>query len=399
MVYLCTVKKIMNIMNSKKVISFVLFLFLGLPQLLLAQHRASYLAGYDDGISGKWEVRIDLGGLYGTKSDMAAIVDLGGGYNINSNLYFGLATGIFPGFGVVDYLKSDAVIPLLADVTGRLNTDAETFSTFLQLRGGYLLHTNSSDYLERGEGSELYERKGYAVFEVNPGFYLRIRRNIDLRMSMGYTLAVPGNDGHSPSLNCTEHLFNARVGINYRGTPTTGSRAELKAEASRIAREESERQYNERMAQQRARDEEARRKASEAREQRRREREGIALPVHEEVTQSSAVPEEVPVEFYCHVTPAMIDENTYDKLLVQLAGLAASKSVSSIVVLGCSNPGSTDVTEAITRAETVYNILSRRYVINKDLLSSVTYGFESSSSPSTRPKDAIATIMIHRVVK
>lgn len=385
--------------NFKKLISLLTIGVVCVSQLTFAQSRKRRTpAGYDDGIAKKWEMRFALGGQNGTKKDKAVLLDMGFGYNLNSNLYMGLSTGLYPKFGVVDGLKSDNVIPVMADLTFRVNPESDHWSPFFQVRGGYMMHTKTNDYLEKE--CLPYERKGYTAFEFGPGLCFRILRNIDLRMSLDYAVAVPGDDGFDPARNSTEYLFQARLGMSFRGKPKSGTRSEMRAEAARKAAEEQHRRDEEWAAQQKAEAEEARLREEAAREERRRRREAAAQQTAQMFSASS---NEAPVEFYCHVTSAMVDSEGLDNQLVKLAALAAGKSVQTIVVLGYSNkPNSTDasdVIEASSRADKVKNYLNKRYVISKNLITTAFSGFEEHSSPNTRPNDAIATIMIQKVAE
>lgn len=361
------------------------------------------LANYDNGIANKWEFRVGLGGSYGTRGDKAGLFDLGLGYNIGSNVYLGIATGAYPLFGVVDDLKADVVLPLMGDLTWRYNTSNEKVSFFIEGRGGVLVHSRPTAYLEIDDQDNKYERQPYLTIEVGPGLDIRVRRNIDLRLSVGYAYANPTNDGFVPARNYTEHSVQARVGFAFRGEPRTASRSVLR---DAVLREERERQMQQYLAEQKAEEEAALRRAEEDREERRRRREEMNQTIAQQggstVDPMAGMAQNTNAyEFFFHVTPKMIADGAgLENKLIQLASLAAGKHVSSIVVMGyapASPDGSPNVVDAMAEATKVINYLNKRYVIDKTLFSSAFNGFEASSGASTKPKDAIATIMIQRV--
>lgn len=351
---------------------------------------------YDDGISGKWEFRFDAGAQYGTLGDMAALVNIGGGYNFNSNLYFGIASGLYSGFGVVDWAKSaEAIVPVMGDLTVRFNMPNEKNSFFVQTRAGYLFNTTKEITLENYEVTP-YTRQDYFTFEIGPGWYLRPSRNIDVRLSFNYALAVPGDDGFDPAFNHTEHLFQGRLGMNFRGTPRTKSRSELEAEATHIEREEQERLFAEMEAARKLQEQQARERAEADRAARRARREAES----QQVESPAAMMGEAPIEYYFHVSPSILEGGMNNKL-VELASMCAAHKLAAIVIKGYSANGSSDdattVIEAMKQAENVKNHLVKNYVIDKNLISCVFAGFESASKKEPLPNGCIATIMIQKV--
>lgn len=378
-------------MDAKKLTSLLLFgIALNMPTAFAQSRKVELPANYDDGISGKFEIRADVGGQVG--SDKAYLLEAGVGYNVNSNFYIGFVSGAYPYFGAYEGVESSTFIPYLGELAYRINLPSEQWSPFVQLRGGYAAPVQKLVTLRVGE--PFYERQGYVMFELAPGVNYRLRRNIDLRLSLGYALAVPGDDKCEPRMNYTEHMLQGRVGLSFRGKASSPSRAELQAEADRIAQEEQQRELRQYLEEKKAQDEEARRKAREDREARRRLRES------ENETIQEAAAEESPVEFYCHVTPKMLQAGAIEDQLSKLADIAADNTLSAIIILGYSQAKSTaeatDVMEAIKHTDQVRQLLSRRYGVSNKLLISVFSGFEKSSSPETRPDDAVATIMIQR---
>ncbi len=389
-----------------KITNFISLLAAGLLcQAELSVAQSGYYrmpVNYDDGIGNKWEFRAGLGGSYGTRGDLAALVDIGLGYNIGSNVYLGIATGAYPMFGVVDDLKADVVLPLMGDLTVRFNSSNEKLSFFLEGRGGVLVHSRPTSYLEIDAPDNKYERQPYMTIEVGPGLDIRVSRNIDLRLSVGYAYANPTDDGWVPARNYTEHSVQARVGMAFRGQPRTASRSVLRDEAIRQERERQMQQY---LAEQQAEEEAALRRAEQDREERRRRREEMNQAMEQQggmdPMAGMAVQNTNAYEFFFHVTPKMVADGAgLENKLIQLASLAAGKHLSSIVVMGyapASADGSPNVVDAMAEATKVINYLNKRYVIDKTLFSSAFNGFEASSGASTKPKDAIATIMIQRV--
>lgn len=358
-------------------------------------HHFRLPANYDNGIDGKWEFRFALGGQIGTKHDQAILADLGVGYNVSNNLYLGVATGYYPYFGVVDGLNSEAYLPLMGDVTLRWNLEEEHISPFVELRGGYLLPTKSEGFLEGT--NDAYTRQGYTALEVGPGLSLRAGRSIDVRMSVNYALALPGADGFEPELNCQEHLVQVRFGMAFRGKAKGQSRAKLIEMHEQQLQAENERRQQEYLAQQRAAEEEAERRVAEEREERRRRREAETQKTMQQIMGTS---DESPYEFYFHVTPGMVKDGArLENQLINLAAMAAGKQLSSIVVLGYDvdvQDNFPNVAEAMNQANKVKAYLTKRYVIDKNLFSIAYSGFENSSGQDTRPKDAIATIIIQK---
>lgn len=374
---------------KKIFISFIALFSLASLTTVSAQSWPRTATKYDDGIKQKMEFRGSVGSQIGTKRDIAALLDLGLGYNFTSNFYLGLGSGIYPKFGVADGIGSDAVIPLMLDATYRINLQSESLSPFFQFRGGCLFHTDPDGVLESGmyEG-EPYTRANYTAFDLGAGVYIRPVRNVDFRLSLHYAIAVPGDDGHDPVLNCTEHLLQFRAGIGLRGKVRSGSRAELSAEATRQLQEQRRQEHEQRLAEQAARRAEAERRAEEDRAARRAQREATASSV------TSSLVQEIPVEFFCHITPSMMEGNNLNNDLIKLATLATGNQLASVIVLGYSN--GQDVVKAVQNADSVRKHLNKRYYINSSLISTSYMGFDDIIQAHPRPADAIATIIIQK---
>lgn len=380
---------IQSIMKSS-----ALSLLAALAVTTLAPHtaHAQYLSTtkYDDGVSHKVEFRTSIGTQIGTKHDIAALLDLGLGYNINKNFYLGVASGYYAKFGVVDGLESGGMIPVLADLTYRFDDQNDYWSPFIQLRGGYLLPVPSSDVLDSGpfEG-QTYNRSGYTNIDLGTGFYIRPVRNIDLKLSVHYAMALSGSDDFDPALNCNEHIFQIRFGANFRGKPRTATRSELKAEANRQIAEQRRAEHEKRQAELAARRAEAERLAEEDRAARRAQREATASSV------TSSLVQDIPVEYFCHVTPAMLEGSNLDNELIKLATLATGKQLQGIIILGTA-PQADDVVKAIQNADDVRKHLAKRYYISKELISTSYTGFDDILKEHARPDGTIATIIIQK---
>lgn len=343
---------------------------------------------YDDGITHKMEFRFTGGTQIGTKHDIAALADLGLGYNFTNSFYFGLSSGYYAQFGVVDGLKAGGMIPILADATYRFNNKNERWSTFLQFRGGYLAPVPASDVLENGpKVGETYNRTGYTVLDAGVGIYARPLRNVDLKLSIHYCYAMAGDDNWG--YNCDEHLVQIRAGLNLRGKTRTASRSELKAEANRQLAEQRRLEHEKAQAEAAARRAEAERRAEEDRAARRAQREATASSV------TSSLVQEIPVEFFCHITPAMLEGNSLDNDLIKLATLATGKQLTSIIILGYTDQKD-DVVKAIHNADDVRKHLAKRYYIDRSLISTSYTGFDDIIKNHAKPKGAIATIIIQK---
>lgn len=359
--------------------------------------QAQYLSNalkYDDGITKKVEFRITGGAQVGTKHDMAALADLGLGYNFTKNFYLGVGSGYYAKFGVVDGMPADGVIPLLADATYRFENQTERWAPFIQLRAGYLMPVPASGELEDtpwlGElAGQTYDRKGYTNIDLGAGICFRNVRNVDLKFSLHYAMALAGDDGYDPALNCDEHLVQFRFGVNLRGKARTASRSELKAEANRQLAEQRRLEHEKRQAELAARRAEAERLAEEDRAARRAQREATASSV------TSSLVQDIPVEFFCHITPSMLEGSNLDNELIKLATLATGKQLQGIIILGTAEQKD-DVVKAIQHADDVRKHLAKRYYISKDLISTSYTGFDDILKEHARPDNAIATIIIQK---
>ena len=131
--------------------------------------------------------------------------------------------------------EDNRVVPILADVVYRWNLgQIEKWSIFLEGRGGYLLSVKSDREYAHNKN---YEFGDHIYFDVQPGVYYRIRRNIDLKLAVGFGYSKPTENETKNQRAEDQKLLFAKVGMNFRGKPTTASRAELLEEAARLLAE------------------------------------------------------------------------------------------------------------------------------------------------------------------
>lgn len=179
----------------------------------------------DDGISQKWEVKAMVGGMFTnhepvegaghTRWGESLQFELGAGYNLNEHLYLGVSSGYFHKYGFTAKVhQNNQLIPLLGDIVYRWNK-WEKWSLFAEARAGYLF--NLQDTKRLPDGTE-YEPAGYSLFEIMPGAYYRIRKNIDLRFSIGFTYGVTAESGDLRLTN-NEPGVVAQIGLNFRKAP------------------------------------------------------------------------------------------------------------------------------------------------------------------------------------
>jgi len=209
----------------RKYISLLSALLCLLPANLSAEE-------YDDGIAKKAEFRVELGGSLGTNKDKALITEIGLGYNFTSNVYAGVITGMFVNYGYCLGGNPGSYLPTMAELSFRLNEqESDQISGFLSLRAGMLWNMKGKEEIQNYTAPYTpieYTYQDYVTVEVMPGFIWRPKRNLDVRISAGYCLAVPGDDGYNPHLTKTEHSLTARIGLAFRGKPTSGTRREVR---------------------------------------------------------------------------------------------------------------------------------------------------------------------------
>ena len=338
------------------------------------------LDNYDDGIAKKWELRFDLGyetafrkGSPGpTNKEDGGLFEIGGGYNFNSNWYLGLSSGFFYRTGRGYCVNQPNYIPVLADLTYRWNLGSkEKWSIYLQGRGGYLIPTN--DDLEINK-NQVYDYSGTLYFDIQPGVYYRLRRNIDIKLSVGYSYYKTKDDDDVSHGVLDSHSLVAKIGMNFRPAPKTATRSELTAEAASIAAaleaarlaEEQARQDSIKAAQEaaakKAAEEEAARKAAELEAARLAALEADKhknLTLFYEIRESDLLADHV----------AKLDE---------LVEWVNTRKIDLIVVKGYAdkNTGNYRLNQmyAKNRAEKVKKALIKKYGIDKNMIECSSYG-------------------------
>jgi len=347
------------------------------------------LANYDDGIAKKWELRLDAGGAIGghkrvstaaeykkigfTDYDEGYMFDLGLGYNLTSNWYVGVITGYMPKLGEVRSCdEGNNLIPALADVTWRkqLGT-SEKWSFFVQGRGGYLFGIHDDVTTKKGTT----EVNGYTYFDINPGIYYRIKRNIDLKFSIGYGYMVAREGDAAPLLTANQNMFNARLGVNFRKAPEMLTRSELnyeldgvneQLEALRLAQEEAARQAALKAAQEEA----ARKAAAEAAARKAAEEEAARLAALEAAKHKN-------LTLFYTIRESELNQDQNAKL-AELAEWVKSRKVDQIVIKGYADKGTgnprINVGYAKARAEKVKKALVKKYGIDKKMIECSSFG-------------------------
>lgn len=362
------------------------------------------LTNYDDGIANKWELRVDAGGAIGghdhgvdkgpTNYDEGYMFDLGFGYNVNSNLYLGVSTGYMPMVGGVKASDANNVIPALADLTYRWNLgSSEKWSFFLQGRGGYLFSMHDDVTLKNAET----EVNGYYYADINPGFYYRMKRNIDLKLSLGYGYMVAREGDANPCLTENQNMFNARVGFNFRGKPATAKRSELmtyldevngQLEELRLAAEEAARQAALKAAQEEA----ARKAAAEAAARKAAEEEAARLAALE-----AAKHKNLTLFYTIRETELNADKN---EKLAELAEWAKSRKIDQIVIKGYADKGTgtpaINKNYAKQRAEKVKKALVKKYGIDKKMIECSSFG-DTEQPFQENDQNRCAIILVNQV--
>lgn len=183
----------------------------------------SHLENYDDGIAKKFEIRLDgsfVNDLKGLginqhsgngiiKAEEGGLLNLGFGYNFNSNWYAGLASGYV--HNMVNTVNQS--IPFLADVAYRHNFRGEHWSIFGEARGGYAISVTVKKLIEKT--GEMASFPNAFIGEIEAGAYYRITRNLDLKLALGYMHYNPSEKGgYWNTHNGNYFLF--KVGFNFR---------------------------------------------------------------------------------------------------------------------------------------------------------------------------------------
>lgn len=185
-----------------------------------------------DGIAKTWELRLDgayednLSGINDGKGlfvgEDGGMVNLGVGYNLDSNWYLGLASGFNLNAGRVHGIDAPKFIPLMLDVTRRWNGKGGKWSFFLEGRGGYAFSVSEDYKLRNGQ---MYEYPDAWMLDVQPGVYYRILPNLDLKFSVGYLHISPMED--TPDISRNTNAVVAKLGLNIRKAVKAPVRTEV----------------------------------------------------------------------------------------------------------------------------------------------------------------------------
>ncbi len=382
-----------------------IFALLAVASVFTMANAQEEIAGvkYDDGIAKKWEFKFDGG--YSNDFDTKGNEDtrgldgndswgigVGVGYNFTSNLFVGLNSGYYGSWGGVKHQEDDSnLIPALLDVVYRWNLGtAEKWSIFLEGRGGYLFSLND-DVTYKNKTSEV---NGYYYADAQGGVYYRIRRNIDLKLAAGWGYGWNREGDANPLLTKNEHPFSARVGFNFRGKPTTMSRAALLEEAARLAAEAEAARLKAEEAARLLAEAEAKRAAEAAAEAARLAAEKAAAEkAAAELAARSAATNLV---FFYNIRVTNFDEED-DAKLQELVKYVNNNAVKMIYIKGYADKGTgnpyVNRKYAKQRAENVKKALVNKYGIDSKMIECLSYGDTVQPYPEN-DKNRCATIFV-----
>ena len=383
-----------------------LFTLIAVASAFTLSQAQSEIGGvkYDDGIAKKWEFKFDGGytndfdkygeDTRGLNGNDGWGVNVGVGYNFNSNVFFGVNSGYYGSFGKIKGQEDGSnVIPLLADLVYRWNLGtAEKWSVFLEGRGGYLFSL-SDDVTYRKQNHEV---NGYYYADAQAGIYYRIRRNIDMKFALGWGYGWNREEDAEPSVTFNEHPFSARVGFNFRGKPTTATRAALldesarlasEAEAARLALEEANRRVAELKAQKDAADEAVARLAAEK------------AAAEKAAAEALAKAKEHDMVFFYNIRDVELSAEDNVKLQ-QLAEFVKNHEISQIYIKGYADRGTgtpaVNKRYAKQRAENLKKKLVNQYGIDSKIIECISYG-DTVQPYAENDKNRCATIYVQEM--
>ncbi len=357
---------------------------------------------YDDGIAKKWEFKIDYGygvdlketkgaGEHGLFKDRRepTYIDAGIGYNFTSNWFLGINSGYYYEIGT----EVNNLIPLLADVVYRWNLgENEKWSIFLEGRGGYAFSTRSDKKIGKYNP---YEYTGHWTFDVEPGIYYRIRRNIDLKFALGYNYTTPRENSDKNQVATSRNTVFGKVGFNFRGKPTTPTRAELEAEAARLAAEAEAARLK---AIQEAR------LAAEAEAKRAAEAEAARLAAEKAAAEKAARDAEAARlaaaaanrVFFYKIRQTVVNDAD-NATLQEIADFVKNNGVGKVYIKGYADKGTgnpyVNSKYAKRRAENLKKNLIKNYGIAEDLIDCTSYG-DTVQPYEENDKNRCATVNI-----
>lgn len=380
------------------------FTLLAVASVFTMANAQEEIAGvkYDDGIAKKWELKFDGGytndfrdwtndekGLTGNESWG---VGVGIGYNFTSNWFVGLNSGYYGGWGISQAVKDNFdVIPALLDVVYRWNLGTkEKWSIFLEGRGGYLFSLED-DTKFLGKDREV---NGYYYADAQGGVYYRIRRNIDLKLAAGWGYGWNRKDDIDPAIGFNQHPFSARVGFNFRGKPTTASRAELLEEAARLAAEAEAARLKAEEAARLLAEAEAKRAAEAAAEAARLAAEKAAA--EKAAAEAAARAAATNLVFFYNIRVTNFDAED-DAKLQELVKYVNNGKVNMIYIKGYADKGTgnpyVNRKYAKQRAENIKKALISKYGIDGKIIECLSYG-DTVQPYAENDKNRCATIFV-----
>ena len=381
-----------------------IFALLAVASVFTMANAQEEIAGvkYDDGIAKKWELKFDGGYTQdfdkwgpnddrGLKGNDGWAVQVGVGYNFTSNWYVGLNSGYFGDWSSVQKYKSASFIPALLDVVYRWNLGtAEKWSIFLEGRGGYLFNLHDDVTYQKKD----YSLGNYIYADAQAGVYYRIRRNIDLKLAAGWGYAWDQTDEPVSALTRNEHLFSGRVGFNFRGKPSTLSRAALLEEAARLAAEAEAARLKAEEAARLLAEAEAKRAAEAAAEAARLAAEKAAA--EKAAAEAAARAAATNLVFFYNIRVVNFDEED-DAKLQELVKYVNNGKVNMIYIKGYADKGTgnpyVNRKYAKQRAENIKKALINKYGIDGKIIECLSYGDTVQPYPEN-DKNRCATIFV-----
>ncbi len=380
-----------------------IFALLAFASVFTMANAQEEIAGvkYDDGITKKWEFKFDVGYGVTTKSYKGTTpfglfdergenpyANIGVGYNFTSNWFLGLNSGYYWKYSA----ENNRVVPLLGDLVYRWNLGtSEKWSVFLEGRGGYLFSVKSKRDTKYYKD---YEYTGHWFFDVQPGIYYRLRRNIDLKLAVGYSYTMPRENEEKNQLADKEGLLFAKVGMNFRGKPTTASRAVLLEEAARLAAEAEAARLKAEEAARLLAEAEAKRAAEAAAEAARLAAEKAAA--EKAAAELAARTAATNLVFFYSIRETTFDDED-DAKLQDLVKYVNSNAVKMIYIKGYADKGTgnpyVNRKYAKQRAENVKKALVSKYGIDSKMIECLSYG-DTVQPYTENDKNRCATIFV-----
>ena len=318
-------------------------------------------------------------------------VGVGVGYNFTSNWFVGLNSGFYDKWGAVTIDDGSHVIPALLDVVYRWNLGtAEKWSIFLEGRGGYMFNLHDDVTINKKD----YGLGNYIYADAQAGVYYRIRRNIDLKLAAGWGYGWDQTDEPASALTRNEHPFSARVGFNFRGKPTTLSRAALLEEAARLAAEAEAARLKAEEAARLLAEAEAKRAAEAAAEAARLAAEKAAA--EKAAAELAARAAATNLVFFYNIRVTNFDEED-DAKLQELVKYVNNNAVKMIYIKGYADKGTgnpyVNRKYAKQRAENVKKALINKYGIDAKMIECLSYG-DTVQPYAENDKNRCATIFV-----